>query len=215
MKKKQPQEQPKPETVEIVTSRSGIIVETEAPDKRELRVRLSFPLLGMYVLLVAAVIAVVVVVFNRRDHDKQVAVATQRQLVQSVSNANAVGDMSKLGRDSDRLIAGAANGTYTLTDKQLAQAYANRGDVTFNAGDEKSAIADYERAVKLDGSQQVLVGDNEFVARYHQGERGSLVPLLQTLAKPLQNDHEQGAQQLYSRYESYITDLQAGKELEL
>jgi hypothetical protein len=157
----------------------------------------------------------VLIVFARRDHAHKVAVVNQQQLQQSLNDVNAVGDLGKLKNDSNDLINGAQSGVYQVSDKQLAKAYASRGDVEFNTGDEKAALADYEKAVKLDGSQQVLVGHNEFVARYHHGERKALIPLLQTLAAALQNDHEQGAHQLYSQYQSYISDLQAGKDLDI
>jgi hypothetical protein len=204
--------QEEPNKVEVIAGRSGIIVEARAKLRTKLRWRLF--VLSVCVVTLAA-IAVVLTLFSQRDHRHQVAVAKQSQLQQGQSDVNALGDMSKLQSDSNQLIQGSKSGDYTLSDKQLAQAYANRGDGEFNDGNEKAAVADYEQAVKLDGGQQVLVGYNEFVARYHQGERKALIPLLQALAKSLQNDHEQGAHQLYAQYESYISDLQAGKDLSL
>lgn len=200
------------EKVEVIAGRAGIIVEARAKLKRKLGWRLF--VIAVCVLAVVA-IAVVLALFSHRDKAHKAAVVQQSQLEQSQSSPDAVGDMNKLRSDSDQLIKGSRDGTYTVSDKQLAQAYANRGDGEFNGGDEKAAVADYKQAVKLDSSQQILVGYNEFVGRYHLGERKTLVPLLQTLAKPLQNDHEQGAQQLYAQYQSYISDLQAGKDLDI
>lgn len=201
-----------PTKVEVIAGRAGIIVEARAKRKRTLGWRLF--VLGVCVAALVA-IAVVLTLFTRRDQKHQADVARQSQLQESQNDVNAVGNMKKLQSDSNQLIQGTQDGTYTLTDKQLAQAYANRGDGEFNNGDETAAIADYEKAVKLDVGQQVLVGHNEFVARYHHGERKALIPLLQTLAAALQNDHEQGAHQLYSQYQSYVSDIQSGKDLDI
>jgi tetratricopeptide (TPR) repeat protein len=198
--------------ITIIAARSGIVTEAKSVRKSHLGWRL-FTLIVGAVALVA--IIVVVILFENRDRAHEVATNKQQQLQTAIGNVDAVGNLTKLLGDSDALIKGQSNGTYSLSDKQLAQAYANRGDVEFNRGDEKSAIADYEQAVKLDGAQQLLVGNNEFVARYHLGERKELISLLQILQKPYKDNYATGMQEHYEQYQSYIDDLQAGKDLDI
>jgi Co/Zn/Cd efflux system component len=196
--------------VTIIAGHSGIIV--EAGQKKRALVGRKLFMIGVGIVAVAAVV-VVVLLFANHHKKQEAATKRQNQLQKTVTNVDAYSDISKLHGDSNALIQGAQNGTYKVSNKQLAQAYAARGDAEFNSADEKSAVADYEQAVKLDASLQALVGYNEFVARYHQGERQTLIPFLQELQKPYQNNHDTGAPEQYAQYQGYIDNLQAGKEL--
>jgi len=198
--------------VEIIAARSGIIVAAKKDGGFRLNVPMASLIVGVIALLA---IGTVLAVFAAKRHTHEVAVQQQTSLQRDITSADAVGDLDKLKSDSDALIAGADSGDYKVSNKELAQAYANKGDVLFNDNDYAGAITDYKKAVQLDASQQNLVGYNEFVARYHQGERKTLVPLLQTLQKPYKDNHETGMQEHYEQYQSYIDDLQAGKELDI
>jgi tetratricopeptide (TPR) repeat protein len=200
------------EKVEIIAGRAGIVV--AAKKGTGFRVDWRLPALIVGSLAVLA-IGIVLAVYADNRHKHTVAVKQQKSLQASISDANAVGNLNKLKNDSDALIAGAKSGTYAVSDQQLAAAYANKGDVAFNQANYTEAVADYTQAVKLDSSQQQLVGYNEFVARYHLGERKTLVPLLQTLQKPYKDNHDTGMQEHYDQYQTYIDDLQAGKELDV
>lgn len=198
--------------LEVIAGRAGIVFE-ETVRKQS---RLLWRIFAISVIVIAAgAIVAVIVLFTHRQRVHTANVAKQKQLQQQLTDVNAVGDLDTLKQDSNTLINGAKDGTFSVSNKQLAQAYANRGDAEFNQGDEKAAIADYEQAVKLDGGQQALVGYNEFVARYHLGERASLVPLLKTLQAPYKNNYDIGMQDQYAQYQKYIDDLQAGKELDI
>jgi tetratricopeptide (TPR) repeat protein len=199
--------------ITIIAARSGIIVEAKKL-KRNLHLGWRLFVLGVCVVAVVA-IAVVLLLFTRRDQHHKVAVIQQKTLESNITDVNAVGDMNKLGNDSDMLIKGSQSGDYQVSDKQLAQAYANRGDVEFNQQAYKAAVDDYKKAVSLNGDQQDLVGYNEFVARYHLGERDTLLPLLVTLQKPYKNNHDIGAPEHYDQYQGYIDSLKAGKELDV
>ncbi|HSX31586.1 MAG TPA: hypothetical protein VLE99_06750 [Candidatus Saccharimonadales bacterium] len=156
-----------------------------------------------------------VVLYVRYKHHHDVALAQQHQAEQAISDVDRLGDPGALKADSTNLIQGAKDGSYKVSNKQLAAAYAARGDAELAAGDNKAAVSDYEQAVKLDATQKALVGYSEFVARYRTGERKTLIPMLQDMAAPLKNSHEIGAYETYVQYEGYITDLQAGKDLDL
>ncbi|HSX06146.1 MAG TPA: tetratricopeptide repeat protein [Candidatus Saccharimonadia bacterium] len=170
------------------------------------------------ILVVAALVVGVagtVLYIHHKDNETahQAMVNRQKQLVKRLNDANSLGDLTKLKSDSSALIQGAANGTYKVPSKDLAQAYANRGTTELNAGNYKAAIADFQMAEKLDSSQTDLVGYSEFIARYHLGERKTLIPLLQTLAKSLKNNFEPQMQSTLAQYNEYIADLQAGQDL--
>jgi tetratricopeptide (TPR) repeat protein len=150
---------------------------------------------------------------RQRAHEQ--VMAQQKALKDSIKDVNAIGDLDKVKADANNLINGTQDGTYNVSNKELAQAHMARGDAELNGKDYKAAVADYDQAVKLDASLQTMVGYSQFVARYHLGERGSLIPLLETLSKPLKDSHESGSQQQLAQYETYIADLQSGKELEL
>jgi tetratricopeptide (TPR) repeat protein len=198
--------------ITIIAGRSGIVA--EARRIRKGHVGWKIFALGVGASALIAII-IVLVVFENRDRTQKIATINQKQLQTTIASVDAVGDPNKLSTDSTALINGAKGGSYKVSDEQLASAYANRGDVEFNNDDYKAALTDYQQAVKLDASQQQLVGRNEFVIRYKQGERKQLIPLLQTLQKPYKNNYATGMQEHYEEYQSYIDDLQAGKELEL
>lgn len=194
----------------VVARSSGITVGSGA----RLHVGVRLRVLGMAAVVLLAVGGVwALCVYRQHVHDQRVV--AQHRLQQSIGDVNGLGDTSKLGTDSTGLIQGAASGVYDVSDDNLAKAHAVRGDIELNAGDYKAAVADYTKAVELDSAQKELVAYGQFLARYHLGERKSLVPLLQSLAAPLKDSHNPGAPEQLALYESYVVDLQAGKDLVL
>lgn len=170
--------------------------------------------MGALVVLAIGLIGAAVYMHHKHQADAhQAVVRKQSQLVKNLNDTSKLGDLSKLKSDSSALISGAANGTYKVSNKDLAQAYANRGTAELNATNYKAAITDFQMAEKLDPSQTELVGYSEFVARYYSGERKTLIPLLQTLAKSLKNNYEPQMQSTLAQYNEYIVDLQAGQDL--
>lgn len=170
------------------------------------------------VILVAAGILLfggaAVLLYEKHVHDQHAAAA--KKLQATVRSADSLGNDAKLKADSDSLIQGAANGTYSVKSADLAQAYISRADVELNAGNYKAALADYEKAAQVDSSQKQAVAYGEFLSRYHLGERSTLVPLLQSMEVPLKDNHDDPqAQQQLALYDQYIADLQAGKDLAL
>jgi tetratricopeptide (TPR) repeat protein len=196
--------------VVVNAGKSGIVVETEA---KHWPAATRLLLVATCTLLAVALGGTTTVWYLHHKHAHDALVAQQQQLQKSVTGADRIGNITKLKADSDSLIQGAADGTYKLTNVQLAQAYNSRADTELSGGNYKEALADYQKAVQLDASLTITVGYGEFLARYHLGERETLVPLLQTLEKPLQNDHEMQSQQQLALYQSYETDLRAGRDL--
>jgi tetratricopeptide (TPR) repeat protein len=195
------------DTVETLPVQPGSIV---AP-KSIGTIRRNLGLIVIAVALIAMGVATSVYVSHWRAH--QAIVRRQKILQSNIGNANAVGNLGTLKRDSNALIAGARSGQYKLSDVQLAQAYLNRGDVAYSSGDNRAAVADYAKAVALQPSMQLMVGNNEFLARYHLGERKTLIPLLHRLEKPLMHNYEPGVQELLEQYQAYVVNLQAGEDL--
>jgi len=195
----------------VVTAKHTGLVVRSRPPRLHFTARLQ--LLCLILIVVAAGSAWIVLAQRRAVHNRHVAV--QHKLQHDISDVNSQGNIQKLKVDSDSLIQGVATGAYSMSNKDLAQAYIARGDAELNSGDYKAAIADYAKVVQLDSSQKRLVAYGEFLARYHLGERRTLVPLLESLEAPLKNSHETGAPEQLALYEGYVTDLQAGKDLEL
>jgi hypothetical protein len=196
--------------VEMVPAQSGSI----ATPKKIGRVWAELsPTVLAAAVLAALALGGVLTAFAVHWHAQQVIVRQQKALQSSIDSVDAVGNPSKLKKDSDALIAGAKGGHYKVSAIELAQAYLHKGDIAYSAGDDQGAVADYAQAVALQQSIQLSVGNNEFLARYRLGERKTLIPLLQTLEKPYKNNHATGMQEQYSRYQGYIADLQAGRQL--
>ncbi len=193
---------------------SGIVVGGGKQRTLHLGPRARLTVVGAAVLLVAGLASVALYVHHRDNTvAHQAVVKRQKQLVAGLNDTNKLGDLTKLKSDSAALIQGATDGSYKVSNKDLAQAYANRGTTELNAGNYKAAVTDFQMAQKLDTSQTQLVGYSEFIARYQLGERKTLIPLLQTLTKPLQNDREPQIQAILVEYNQYIADLQAGQDL--
>jgi tetratricopeptide (TPR) repeat protein len=154
------------------------------------------------------------VVYLQRKHNHEQVVAKQKKLESRVSDIDSYGNLDKLKTDTNELIKGAGDGTYDVSSKQLAQAYALRGDTKLNERKYQDALDDYKKAVELDASRKVYVGYGEFIARYNLGERKELIPLLRSLQKPLKDSFESQNQQQFALYEQYAADLEAGKDLQ-
>lgn len=196
---------------------SGVVVGTGQTSGLHLGPRAKIIALYAAAAIVLGGIGTGVYMYVRHaDEVRQAKVAKQKQLQKKVSDVNGVGDLDKLKADSNTLITGAAKGTYDVSTEELAQAYISRADAELNSKDYKAAVADYQKASKLDSSQKTAALYGEFLGRYRIGERKELVPLLQELQKPLKDDHESpSSQQQFATYDQYIADLQAGKDLEL
>ena len=149
----------------------------------------------------------------KHAHDQKVA--EQRKVQENLTGKNKLGDLAQLKADSSNLIQGDANGTYNLSNKDLAQAYVNKGDTELSAHNYKGALADYQKAAQLYPADQDLVNYGEFISRYNLGERKTLIPLLQDMAKPLKDNKDPQMQSQLVLYDQYISDLQAGKDLRL
>jgi tetratricopeptide (TPR) repeat protein len=196
----------------VIGKSSGMVVGGGA---RHFHLRLRMLVIMVVVIVLSIGMVVGALVYRHNKQTQKKAISTQQKLEKNTTYGNGLGDMDQLKKDSNDLIQGSKSGSYDVSNKQLAQAYASRGDTELNAGDYKSAVADYQKAVELDSSMLQTVGYGEFLARYHLGERKELVSLLQQLEKPLKNNHDPQIQQQVTLYDAYIADLQAGKELEL
>jgi len=204
----------------VVASGSGMVIGTGAVEKkhrRHIRKRWHIGPRMRLVLLVAPVAVLVLGIPGAgiaRWHTHHSATVSRQKTLQNSAYEN-IGEPDKLAADTTSLIQGAANGTYHVSDKQLAMTYAARGDAELNSGNNEAAVADYKKAVELDSSQVAVVGYGEFLARYRLGERKTLVPLLQQLNALIKNSREFQDQDQSAAYEQYITDLQQGQELPL
>lgn len=202
----------------VVAKNSGMVV---GRVKNSLLDRRRVKIYGLCALLVLALVGLGVGVnaaYTYKKHTDTVRktnAVKQQKLQKSISSVDAAGNVQKLKADSDALIKGANNGTYDVSNEQLAVAYASRADTELYAKDYKAAIADYQKAAQLASSQKTAAQYGEFIARYRLGERKALIPLLQALEQPLKNSQEPQSQQQLGLYEQYIADLQAGKDLEL
>ncbi len=195
----------------VVASGSGIVIGTGAKKRIHIGPRMRVVLTCAAVVVLVGGAAGAYAYHKYQDH--KAVVAKQKELQSSVTNS--IGDTQKLHTDTTSLIQGATNGTYKISNKDLAAAYAARGDAELNSGDNKSAVTDYGQAVKLEPSMTTTVGYGEFLARYRLGERKTLIPLLQQLDAPIKNSKDFQDQGQSATYESYITDLQQGEELPL
>lgn len=200
----------------VVAKSSGMVVGTGARHGLLLGSRAKIYGLCAAVLLVIAGAGTGVYVYKKHaDKVHRENVAKQRDLQKSVSDVNAVGDVQKLKTDSNNLINGAKNGTYNVSDEQLAAAYVSRADAELNTKDYRAALADYQKAAQLDSSQKTAAQYGEFMSRYRLGERKTLIPLLEQLKQSLQKSDEPMSGQQLGLYSQYIADLQAGKDLDI
>lgn len=198
---------------EAAPETTGIVVGTGK--KRRFHVSRSMAIVGACVFVVLVIAGGITYVVLHQRHAHQVRVAEQQKLQSNVSDANAIGDPQKLKADSTTLIDGAKSGKYSVSNTNLAKAYTDRGYVELSANNYQPALDDFRKAEQTDPTNKDQAQYGEFLARYHLGERKTLVPLLQEMEKPLQNNHDIGAPQQLAQYDGYITDLQAGKDLEL
>lgn len=177
----------------------------------------------MRVVLLCVLVAIVVggaaggywAYHAHNQHVQAQRTAAQHTLQKNIADANALGNPQKLQQDSTNLIDGAANGKYDVSNADLAAAYSNRAYVELNDGKYQPALDDFRKAEQLDPSSKANSQSGEFMARYHLGERKTLIPLLQEIEKPLKNSQETGAAQQLIKYDGYISDLQAGKDLDI
>lgn len=199
----------------VAAQRSGIVVGSGSRSFH-LGPRLRLALLGVVAIVLLAV--VVGGVWSLRTHAKQVRAqraAEQHKLQQSTHDADAMGDPQQLKQDTTTLINGATSGKYDVSNANLGKAYSDRGYVELNSSNYQAALDDFKKAEQLDSTSKAQSQYGEFLARYHLGERKTLIPLLQELEKPLKGSKEVGAAEQLVQYEDYISSLQAGKDLTL
>ncbi len=113
----------------------------------------------------------------------------------------------------DRLISGQKNGVFTYTDAQLSQLYLDRAAAYLNLAQYKSAVADYEQAIKLDDSNKLAALQGEVEARYGLGERDKLIPLYKQLVALESKSDNPMHNSAVAQYQSNIQALQTGQEI--
>lgn len=136
--------------------------------------------------------------------------ALQSSLQSSLSSAN---DVQGIIYTAGRLIAGQKNGTFTLTNSDLSQIYLDRASAYMSTSQYNNAIADYEQAIKLDGSNKYVALEGEVQAKYKLGDRKQLIPIYQELINLAQYSQDPMHNSALAQYQANIQTLQSGQEL--
>jgi tetratricopeptide (TPR) repeat protein len=162
--------------------------------------------------IVVAVIVVIIVAFavwyvtSKPTTDTATENAEVKTLQTSLDTATNNGDSPSVINVSSQLISGAKSGNFTLSKGDLAQYYLERASAYLNMGQYAQAAEDSESAVKADGSVKLASLQVEFEARYKEGDRSQLIPILQQI---VQLEKTSGNPRWGAAAEQYQEDIQS------
>lgn len=137
----------------------------------------------------------------------------QRTLVTSLATAVRKTNDQEIINITSQLINGAKKGDYKVDDATLANYRLERATSYMNIKQYSKVASDTEAAVKLSSATQPAAYAFEFEARYRQGERQSLIPLLNKLIETEKSSSNPLKGSEIAQYQQDITDIQHNTEL--
>lgn len=170
--------------------------------------------------IIAAVIVIFIVALgtwyftNKPAPDKTVENAEVKTLQTSLDTATNSGDAQTIINVSSQLINGDKNGTFALSKSDLAQYYFDRAQAEMNLGQYAQAASDSEAAVTSDSSDKLTALKIEFEARYKEGDRQQLIPVLQQIVSLEKTSGDPRWGDAAAQYQQDIQSIQQNQEIE-
>lgn len=170
--------------------------------------------------IIAAVIVIFIVALgtwyftNKPAPDKTVENAEVKTLQTSLDTATNSGDAQTIINVSSQLINGDKNGTFALNKSDLAQYYLDRSEAEMNLGQYAQAAADSEAAASADNSDKLSALLVEFEARYKEGDRQQLIPVLQQIVSLEKTSGNPRWGAVAAQYQQDIQSIQQNQEIQ-
>lgn len=150
---------------------------------------------------------------NKPTTDKSTENAEVKTLQTSLDTATNNGDSPSVISVSSQLIKGDKNGTFSLSKSDLAQYYIDRASAYMNLGQYAQAASDSEAAAAADNSFKLSALQIEFEARYKEGDRQPLIPILQQIVSLEKTSGDPRWGDAAAQYKQDITSIQQGQEI--
>lgn len=150
---------------------------------------------------------------NKPKTDTPTENAEVKTLQTSLDTATNSGDSQSVINVSSQLIKGDKNGTFTLSKSDLAQYYIDRASAYLNLGQYAAAASDSEAAISANNNFKLSALQLEFEARYKEGDRHQLIPILQQIVSLEKTSGDPRWGDAAAQYQQDITSIQQGQEI--
>lgn len=150
---------------------------------------------------------------NKPKTDTPTENAEVKTLQTSLDTATNSGDSQSVINVSSQLIKGDKNGTFTLSKSDLAQYYIDRASAYLNLGQYAAAASDSEAAISANNNFKLSALQLEFEARYKEGDRQQLIPILQQIVSLEKTSGDPRWGDAAAQYQQDITSIQQGQEI--
>jgi tetratricopeptide (TPR) repeat protein len=168
--------------------------------------------LTVLIVLVAGIVVLRLVHDARRPNTAGAGQlkSLQKNLQVAMDGANSQGVVDLVGG----ILSGQAVRTFTVTDAQLSMYHLDRASAYLNLKQYKNAVADYEQAITLNGTNTLAALQGEVEARYKLGDRQQLIPVYQQMIQLDSNSQNPMRGSDIAQYQDNIQTLQQGGELQ-
>ena len=169
--------------------------------------------------IIGAVVVIIVVaagvwyLTNKPTTDTATEAAEVRTLQTSLDAATNSGDSQEIVDITSQLINGQKNGNLTLSKSDLAQYQLDRASAYMNLGQYAQAAADSQASIATDSGVKLAALQIEFEARYKEGDRAPLIPLLQQIVQLESTSGNPRWGETAQQYQDDIKSIQQGQEI--
>jgi hypothetical protein len=165
------------------------------------------------VVIVVAIVVAVWLYMRPPGRDMAAENAEIATLQSSLDTATSNADYQGVINITSQLINGAKNGSFSLSNSQLALYHTDRAEAYLGQNQYALVTPDCEATVSLDSSQKLAALEIEFEARYKLGDRQQLIPILQEIISLAKNNGGSGNIDAVQQYQQDIQSIQQNQEI--